>query len=417
MPDKLITAHVRYGLRNRFKCQVVDKASGEVVRETPWKSNLILDQGLDLIAAERFADLFLYCAAGTGSTAVEESSGVTTGTTAGTTLTITGGSFTFAGGDVGKLLVFSGGAQAYIDTFTGGSEVELVETISVSGETFTMYSVDQTGLVAEVARSNTYLTGAPNCETVLDGSDLEMTRTYDFSSPGGDTTYNELGWSNSASVASNLASRAIIGGGVLVTTLQQLRVVYTFIVSLSPTTPSAKTASITGWPVAPSTVTDGDEQWQCMLLSAVNTIGSSTSTGAVGFAGSTGSNAVAMEPSEPGNSTTGCYCFLSPSATAHNAFNSNGPARDTNATEKLVTQASYVPGDFYVDRSATFLVGDANRTDFRSMGIGYHSSGGSDEAYNNDNQGLVFVFDEVQAKASSHTLTLTWRISWQRVFA
>ena len=415
-----ISVRSSFGMRNRFKCQVVDKASGKVVRETPWKSNLILDQGLDNVATVLFADLFLYCAAGSGTTPVEEDSGATVGTSTGTTLNTTGGSYSFSAGNVGDLIRFDTGEEAYIAGYTGANQVTLDVDPGVTSQPFTVYDVDAVGLATEEDRSNTYLTSSPNCDSVLNGSDLELTRTYDFSSPGSNTTYNELGWSDSASTGNNLNSKAIISGGVAITTSQQLRVVYTFIITISPTTATAKTTTISGWPVSPALTQDGDEQWQVPLLSAVSSLsGATSSTGSAGLGGASDSTpgGRAMEPSTVGSDTDGVGIFISPSGTAHNSFAADGPDRGTNATAKAATVASYTPGNFYIDKSVEFAVGEANRADFRSIGIGRYRSASSDEPFDADCQGLVMIYDEAQTKADTHTLSVNFRTSWQRSFA
>ena len=68
--------------------------------------------------------------------------------------------------------------------------------------------------------------------------------------------FAEVGFSNSATPGTNLNMRALFAGGaVTVLAGQQLRVVYQFQLTIGPTTPQAKTFSITGWPSLEQTVT------------------------------------------------------------------------------------------------------------------------------------------------------------------
>lgn len=390
----------KLGLKNRVQCQVIDSSTGQVVEKTPWFSNLILDQGLDNIATMPICDLFLYCCNGTDTTPVEQDSGATTGSTTGTTMTITGGSFTFSAGDVGELIRFDTGEEAYIASFTGASEVELDDTLGVTSQLFTMYGVDQTGLGAEDDRTNNYLTGAPDCESTRSGSVITHRRTFDFGNPVGNTTYEEVGFSHSASQTNNLNSRALISGGVSVTTSQQLRVIYEFQVTLSPTSPSAKTFSITNWPVAPALGTDGDEQFGKVGLSAVNSGTGATTT----FDITTNVN----EPSV--TSTT--RIWLSTSDAAQGTFPTavERSSGQTVATS-VVSLSSYSSGSFLIDKSVTFAVGEANGTEWRSMGICSGSSPGVPTI------GFDCLFDEDQTKENTHTLTLAFRYSWQRDFS
>lgn len=74
--------------------------------------------------------------------------------------------------------------------------------------------------------------------------------------------FAEVGFSNLGTAGNNLNMRALFAGGaVTVLAGQQLRVVYQFQMTLSPTTPQAKTFAITGWPslrqlVTPDSSTD-----------------------------------------------------------------------------------------------------------------------------------------------------------------
>jgi hypothetical protein len=54
----------------RLKWQVVDGATGEVVRDSgpDWIKNLILNAGMDEVAVKTWVDCFQYAIAGTGVT-------------------------------------------------------------------------------------------------------------------------------------------------------------------------------------------------------------------------------------------------------------------------------------------------------------------------------------------------------------
>lgn len=249
-------------MANRFKIQVVERRHnrhrGRVVRSTPWQANLILDQGMDRVASDVIVNLFTYCVIGTGNTATEALSGGITATTSGTTCT--SDSPIFASTDVGSLLRFTTGEKAKITAFTDSQHVTLAATLGVTGQTFKMYRVNQTGLTTEKTgagyRNNNYLTGAGNCGSTLSTNVLTHRRTYDFPIEVSDQNYAEVGFSHTATVAANCNSRALFSGGsVTVLTGQQLRVVYDFIVTLSPTSTRSKKFPVTGWPSLQSAVT------------------------------------------------------------------------------------------------------------------------------------------------------------------
>jgi hypothetical protein len=241
------------GLSNRVKAQVIE--NGRVVFETPWAANLILDQGMDRFAIDNLVNLFTHCAVGTGNTPTEDDSGVITVTTSGTTATASAP--IFAAGDVGKLLRCVTGEKAKITGFTSTTVVTLASALGVAvGQVFKMYRVTQTGLTSESRRSNTYLTGSGNCGSTLAGSALTHRRTYDFPVEVANVNYAEVGFSHTATVAANLNTRALFSGGAVTVLIgQQIRVVYDFVITLSPTSPRTKKFPITGWPSLQQNVT------------------------------------------------------------------------------------------------------------------------------------------------------------------
>lgn len=395
-------------LQGRFCPQVVE--NGKVIRDYGFQKNLILDNGMNNIATSEICELFEKCISGTGTTAQKVDSGSTTISKTGTTVT-SSASF-FASGDVGKLLKWDTGEEHRITSYTNATTVEVAASGTIASAQFTMWNVALTALAAVHADHSAYLTGTGNCETTRIGATLTHRRTYDFPAEAGSVTINELGVSEDTG-GSNLFSRVLLSVGVALTSGQQLRVIYELDVTVSPTTPTANTPSASGWPVAPASTVDGDEQWQCLQLSAVSDSTGATTTAGAELSGAGGIGA-AMEPFTTTSGSTGSYCFISPSATAHNTFPGNGPARGTNASIKQLNHDSYSAGSFSRTKSATFAVGEANRTDFRSVGVGRYNSGSGDDPFDADNQGLVFIFSEAQTKENTHTLTLVFTWTWSQ---
>jgi hypothetical protein len=407
---------IKLGLGNRFKAQVIE--NGRVVRETAWKKNLILNQGLDAVATHLICDLFLFCAIGTG-------------------------------------------VSTPINT--------------------------QTGLDVEVVRSNTYVTGAPNCTSALAANVLTHTRTFDFPLEVTGITYSEVGWSHTGTVASNLNTRGLFASPVSVGSGQSLRVVYQFIVTITPNTQRALTAPITGWPSRqwnvgcvcngtggtsfpgvlsqPSigggdtvdyfatnepvtiiaqggsgltngqtyyvgglltsqfeitttqgsginlhfpgsgsfTVTivsnaTGNEQRILVGLSAVNTDGT-TKTGGFDSAG------VCGEPSVDSN-----YVGLSPYTGAIPSFNTPIPSGiSANAFAKVYAVQTYTTGNYFRDKQVQFVPADggSNRDDWLWLLLMPTSSAFTTPAY-------AFKFKHRQQKLNTATLTVVMRASWTR---
>jgi hypothetical protein len=396
-----IARHIHQGAQGLYRVAVVDSATGDVVWEQKeWKKNLILNQGMDAIASLTWADVFAYCAAGSGVTPTSEDSGATNASQSGTTVTAVGGSFTFVSGDVGNVIKWDSGETARITVFNSATSVTVTPSQSVASGGFVNYHTNQTSLTTELKRTNNYLTGVGNCDSSVSGSTLSMKRTFDFTAEVGTVNYTEVGLCWAASGSNTTFSRILFDAPVPVLATQQLRVIYVLSVTLSPTTPTAKTAAVSGWPVSPSTNTDGFECWQGLGMASVATTGASTSTAAAG--------GTCNDPSTSGSSAA---IFISPDAQALATFNTTPVNRTTNSTLAVSSLASYTAFDYHRDKTGVFDVGSANRTDFRTMGIGLSNGGLSNPA---SATGFCFLFSQVQAKNNTQTLTLTFRYSWSR---
>ena len=144
------------------------------------------------------------------------------------------------------------------NTFFGGSynAGELARYCAVGTGTTTPASTD-VGLGAEVKRTGTLLASGTSFGRYSDGR-VVYTYTHDFAEETVNQNYAELGWSWSGSAGNNLFSRVLISGGtVTVLAGQQLRVVYTLTFSVTPYAETSGTLTLSGWPVAPATTTDG----------------------------------------------------------------------------------------------------------------------------------------------------------------
>ena len=395
-------------LQGRYRTQVVE--NGKVVRDNGWEPNLILDLGMDNIASNEICSLFEQCSSGTGTTEQKVDSGTTTVSKTGTTVT-SSASF-FAAGDVGKLIKWDTGEEHRITSFNSVTSVEVAASGTIASAEFTLWSVNITALTTFHANHSSYLTGAGNCETTRSSNTLTHRRTYDFAAEGANVTINELGVSK-VTGGGTLFSRIKLSAGIALTIGQQLRVIYELDMTITPNSVTAKTPSATGWPIAPATTVDGDELWQNLQLSAVNTSGTTDDIGAV-LPSDSGAGR-SMEPFT--NATTslfGAWMFLSTDSTAHNTFPGSGPSRSANAATLQLTHDAYTNGSFERTKSATFAVGSANRTDWRSVGVGQRNTTGSQEPYQAGAQGIVFIFDEAQSKQNTAQLTFRFKWAWSQ---
>lgn len=239
-------------VKGRMQAHVVN-AKGNVIKTLPWQDNLILDQGMDYYATNTWANLMNYCVAGTGTTPTRDLIDGTVGQS-GTTATLTGGTFTFAVGDVGKWIGWAGGQQAKITAYVSTTQVTVDRSQTVSTAAATLYRANQTGLATEVKRSNTYpvytyTDGRGASASFATSNVLTLRRTYDFTAEVGSVNYTEIGISPIATVASNLFARILLAGAVTVTSGQQLRITYELAITVNGTNrPSQTLTSSTGWP-------------------------------------------------------------------------------------------------------------------------------------------------------------------------
>jgi len=362
--------------------------SAKVVSTTGPRNNLILDQGLNKMLRSsgtiNWATWSTYCAAGVGTTATFTDSGATTATTSGSSTTVTASGSFFTAAMVGQLIRFDSGEERYIASQSGTACVVTVAVNIAAPTLFCVWAVNQTGLASESKRSNTYLTGAGNCGSSVTGNVWSGKRTYDFSVEVGNVNYTELGWSDLSAAASNLNSRTLISGGTVSVLIgQQLRVIYTIAVTVTPNASTPGTYSITGWPIAPATTTDGDYM-VCNMVSGTGMANINTNGGSVGN----------------GDFPTSRISNAELRLTTGSALPSFGSSYSAGSTAAANTNAflSYTDQNFYLDAQGIFNLATGNATNWRGV---YFAS----------NDGFVFVFDEAQTKAATHTLTIRARMT------
>jgi hypothetical protein len=238
----------------------------------------------------------------------------------------------------------------------------------------TPVAATDTGLASEAAtlRTNTYLTGAGNCGTSWVGQVGTLRRTYEFPLETANQNYTELGWSWTATKASNLFSRTLIAGGtVTVLAEQQLRVVYDVSITCAPTGVQTGTLTVAGWGVLPGT-------WalQSGMFAEISTSGGASLSGGL------------FEPKDTGNAA------VRTGAAVLGSFGSS-PSGGALAASVSGTAGTYTLGTF--TRSVTFPYFTAlsfASTDVRMFQ--YSTSGGS--------IAIAFRFDSPQTKLNTYRL-------------
>lgn len=356
---------------------------GRTASRLPPKRNLILDAGLDLVASQLWANVIGRAVVGTGATPVKRDSGAITFSRAGSVVTASAGFF--EAGDVGRLIKFDSGAEMYVTAYTSPTQVTVSQSGALAASEGTVWYVNQTGLAAESKRTNTVSTDSgDNGTTVLAGS-VALKRTFIFSAETGSVTYNEIGWSNSATAGNNLFGRDVITGGVSLVSGQQLKVTVTLTVSVTPTTSQAYASVITGWSQA------GNWALESMpdMFSEVSTAGATT--GGAGF----------MEPSAVKNATVSTDTAALVALTA-TALNVTGVV-----TTITLTPNAYTTGTFSRTFTGTFSITQGNSAAIRSLC--FHGYSGQPR------RNLRILLNAAETKTSAETLELTVRLTWGRI--
>jgi hypothetical protein len=375
----------------RFFWQVVDRR-GHVIREArDWTPNLILNAGLDRVNNAIWPENWKYAGVGTDATANTVDSGVTTASQSGTTVTLVGGSFTFAAGDAtggGNVIAWDSGERARITGYTGPTQVTVAESQTVGAGQFTLAKTNQTGLGAAVKWDNAYLTGAGNCGTARSGNVLTHRRTWDF-------TYEvSTNWArNNTSVFSRLL---LPPGGVYVDTGQQIRIIYELQIALGPITPvSYPGGTVVGWG---SGTFDFQLSW--VGMGGVATTGASATFG--------------IDNGYTLNEPAGFFSqaiWAGDQSAALPTWPGAGPGYGTAyTTAASFTMDTYTNYTFYRGRTGLFTTGEANHN-VRTIGVGTGYPGfGAQYTYT----GVLARFDANQVKDSEHTLTIKYGVSWSR---
>lgn len=155
---KKVNGNLNLGFGVKVKPTVMRE--GKIVREYPMMHNLLTNAGLERLATDYVANMFLYAQVGTGTTATMKDSGDTSVTVTKTGQIITASaSFFDTANDVGRIIYFkNSGVQATLEADGSNSATQF--KCSVSGteasQECQILFVEQTALATPVKVSNTY---------------------------------------------------------------------------------------------------------------------------------------------------------------------------------------------------------------------------------------------------------------------
>lgn len=414
-------------LQGFYKVGVVNPDTDEVKwQSAEWSKNLILNQGMDGLYDRSLADSILYGISGYGTRPNSFSSGTSKVTQAGATLTLSDTSgditdFTSSAGtysslaQLGDIVVYANNSRSQVTTVTDGFHLQVVPSYTFgTGQTFTVWKTSQTSLQTEVYRSNAYVGGAGNCGTTISSNNVTHLRTYDFPVQVSDTSYNELGLAWASSGAGTTFSRILLLSPVNVNTGFKLRLIYTLQASWFPTSSISSSASIGGWPVAPSVNTNGSQSLQ-VLSGLVSTVDVST--------GNSANTSAVLEPYYISVGSGWYSMFASNNSSSLAAFGSAVDRRTSYAVAPAVgaSKASYknpvtdltANGVYYCDRTSVLAIGAMSSNSIRSVGFGVSGLGG--DSADSTHQAYCFLFNQPQTLYNTQVLSLTFRSSWSRI--
>lgn len=238
----------------KVKTKICNAKTGTVIRESPWQRNLVLDNGLNVLARKSgISNLPLALPAtlaqnviiGSGTNPTKISSGAITFTQAGTTLTASGGFF--AANMVGGLFKWgtgSAGNELYITAFTSSTVVTVGTSATVSTpDVGVVWQVQQSGMQTQVAVTGTksYQTNTGDCSTTYGSNTIILQRTYIIPQQAAPYNVNEIGYASNT-VTSDLnaaAGRLVLASTDSVGTSNFYVIVIVLTFTYSPSTPTA----------------------------------------------------------------------------------------------------------------------------------------------------------------------------------
>lgn len=382
---------VGIGAAVHYTISVLDPDGREVERRAR-KRNLVLDQGLNLVATTAWCNLFSVAAVGTGTTPVKRDSGAILFTRAANVVTADAGFF--EAGDVGRLLKFDSGEEMYITAFTDAQNVSVSVSGALPGGTpGTVWYVNQTALTTEVKRASTYGGDSGDNGMTFSLGSMVNKRTFIFSAEAGSVTYNEVGWSNTGAAGANLFGRDVISGGVTLSAGQQLKVIVELTLTATPQALTAYASVISGWTQPGAFNVESISKTGSLAICYVDDFG--------GTAVPTGFGLSVLEPSH------NKYLALATDATPIVAQTSTDLAYSGEIAKITLVGDAYVSGTFTRTYRGTFAVGQGNSTGIRSLCV-TGSNGGSNRIFR-------VLLDAAETKDSAHTLEIVFRLTWGRV--
>lgn len=261
----------------RVRTEIWDRATGQLVKSSPWKHNLAMDIMLNTMATTSansgFAVIFSKCLLGSSSFPNSISTPGITFTQAGTTVTASGGFFTNS--MVGSLLKYgvgSAGAEVYITNFTNTTTVTVATSLTVSTPIVgTIWNVQLTALVTPIGVSTSTYSGSGGANTTtFSTNQIVLQRTFVFAPQGGTINVNEIGYAPNGFSGNNVAGRFVLSATDSISPTQFYVVVIEMTWNVSPGSPAAVLNVGTGINTAGQAMF---QFWDCQIVSTDGSTG------------------------------------------------------------------------------------------------------------------------------------------------
>lgn len=356
------------------------------VYSSGFKPNLLTDVGMDWVCGNATSINFFDAAKlGTGTTPTVYDSEAITASASGTALTASSSFFTSE--MVGMVIQWDGGAKAYIQSVTDGTNAVLATSVTASG-TFAVHAVNRTGLATPVATQTTkYTDGVTRSSGV---SKRTMSWVFDIETVN--RNYTEGGifcnWDGSG-YNTALSLFLLTGGTVTILIGQQATLGYEFSASVNT---SVVTAT---WPMSEYDTTD-PQGWN-------STSGQHQVVSLRSLDGMTAGHGATLLPSIDSGSDRG-YITTTSSLIGY-ADEAEGYISGAIGSSVAGSKSTYVLGTFYRDSTYVFASTHSNTTAIRSFILA--------EYYGK--VAWQFLFDTAKGKTSKQSLSLTIRRALNRV--
>ena len=421
------------------------KENGQIIKDTGYIKNLILNAGMDQIASKPFAELTCCCIIGTGSAETRKTSNPdVTNYTSGSgydanlynTLVYRVGSFVsfsdvnvtasiITTSDIGRIIKIENDGNYLISSRTNSltcSVLNINGTVPTGvsyNNNYTIYFTNQTTMSYEIYRIGKVNdnSGTPdsvygyygNCSSTIQSGSIRHTRVYYLNTVTDrlSTTIKEIGfgWSPTAN-SQTLFSRIRLtegpsGSAVVLNTGQELIVLYELNIGVSPNTPTSSSLNLL-------TAASGSVQCELYGLSKITSAGR-TSYFDDGLHGNepyynNNYNIYGL----PTSSYKGLYIYSSSDSSSFSTWGTNVNRTSNYITKSIYYISPYSSSNYFINKVAIFNDTESINSDLRTIGIGL------DNANSNKNL-LTFLFDSSQNKQNGYLLNISQSFTWNRL--